>query len=95
MKTRKTERLYGRTDYAVKEVNLLIVMGAIPEELIEFNPDEGIAIDYLITSFMEHFPRAELGDAWIDVFGNSICYALDLIHYETAPRGGCSGIRRR
>jgi hypothetical protein len=85
-KGRKKDTLFGRTDYAVKQVNLLIVMGAIPEEFIEFDPDSAITIDYFITSIMEHFPRTELGDPWMEVFGNSIRYALDLIQYETAPR---------
>jgi hypothetical protein len=92
MKTKKTRKgnkqvsLFGQTDYAVKEVNLLIVMGAIPEEFVEFDPGCGITIDYFITSFMEHFPRTALGDAWIEVFGNSIRHAIDLIQYETARR---------
>jgi hypothetical protein len=85
-KGRKKDTLFGRTDYAVKQVNLLIVMGAIPEEFIEFDPDRGITIDYFITSFMEHFPSAELGEPWMEVFGNSMRYALDLIQCETAPR---------
>ena len=34
-KGKKKDTLFGRTDYAVKQVNLLIVMGAIPEEFIE------------------------------------------------------------
>lgn len=84
-KTKQTKTLFGRTDYAVKEVNVLIVMGAIPEEFIEFRPESGIKIDYLVTSFMEHFPRAEMGDEWFTIFENSIRYALDLIKYETAP----------
>ena len=47
MKTKKTKKgkrkdtLFGRTDYAVKQVNLLIVMGAIPEEFIEIRPETG------------------------------------------------------
>ncbi len=85
-KGRKKDTLFGRTDYAVKQVNLLIVMGAIPEEFIEFDPDRGITIDYFITSFMERFPMKELEDDWMAVFSNSIRYALDLIQYETAPR---------
>ena len=85
-KGRKKDTLFGRTDYAVKQVNLLIIMGAIPEEFVEFDPDSGITIDYFITSFMEHFPSAELGEPWMEVFGNSIRHALDLIQYEIAPR---------
>ncbi|MFC1833752.1 hypothetical protein ACFL2Q_03335 [Thermodesulfobacteriota bacterium] len=86
MKAKKGESLLGKTDYAVKETNLLIVLGAIPEEFVEFDPDRGITIDHFITSFMEHFPRSELGEPWMEVFGNSIRYALDLIQYETEPR---------
>jgi hypothetical protein len=83
-----TEKLFGCTDYLVKEVNLLIVMGAIPEEFVEFVPDSGIKIDYLVTSFMEHFPKAILEDPWAEVFGNLLRYGLDLIQYETPPIEG-------
>ncbi len=85
-KAKKKDSVFGRTDYAVKEVNLLIVMGAIPEEFVEFDPERGITVGYFIRSFMERFPRAELGDNWMEVFGNSIHYALDLIQYETTAR---------
>lgn len=88
MTTKKTERLFRGTDYFVKEVNLLIVMGAIPEEFVEFHPDKGIKIDYFITSFMEFFPKEELGDPWMAAFGNSIRYACQLIEYERAPTAG-------
>jgi hypothetical protein len=81
-KAKKNETLFGRTDYAVKQVNFLILMGAIPEEFVAFRPDTGITIDYFITSFMEHFPRKELGDNWIDLFDNSIKHACHLVGYE-------------
>jgi hypothetical protein len=85
-KSEKKDTLFGRTDYAVKQVNLLIVMGAIPEEFIEFDPNSGIAIDYFITSFMEHFPMKELRGDWMEVCNNSIRYACDLIGFDIAPR---------
>jgi len=85
-KSKKKDTLFGRTDYAVKQVNLLIVMGAIPEEFIEFDPDGGITIDYFITSFMEHFPMKELGDDWMEVCNNSIRYACHRIGFDIAPR---------
>lgn len=88
MTIEKTEQLYGRTDYAVKEVNLLMVMGAIPEEFVGFNPDKGIFIDYLIASFMEHFPKKALGDNWMQAFDNTIKYTCDLLKFEIAPRQG-------
>jgi len=81
-KAKKNETLFGHTDYAVKQVNFLILMGAIPEEFVEFRPDTGITIDYFITSFMEHFPRKELGDNWIDLFDNSIKHACYRVGYE-------------
>jgi hypothetical protein len=85
-KGKKKDTLFGRTDYAVKQVNLLIVMGAIPEEFIEFDPDSGITIDYFITSFMEHFPMKELGGDWMEVCNNSIRYACHRIGFDIAPR---------
>jgi hypothetical protein len=85
-KGKKKDTLFGRTDYAVKQVNLLIVMGAIPEEFIEFDPDRGITIDYFITSFMENFPMKELGGDWMEVCNNSIRYACNLIGFDIAPR---------
>jgi hypothetical protein len=72
----------------VREVNLLIVLGAIPEEFVEFRPDSGITIDYFITSFMEFFPKRELGENWMQVFQNSVRLALNLIEYDTAPPEG-------
>ncbi len=44
-KQTKKERLFGKTDYMVKEVNLLVVLGANPAELATFHPDRGIEID--------------------------------------------------
>lgn len=86
MKSKKKEKRFGRTDYLVKEVNLLIVMGAIPEEFVEFHPDKGITIDYFITSFMERFPKKELGDNWMEAFETSIQYACNLIKFDIASR---------
>jgi hypothetical protein len=85
-KGKKKDTLFGRTDYAVKQVNLLIVMGAIPEEFIEFDTDNGITIDYFITSFMEHFPMRELGDRWMEVCNISIRIACHRIGFDIAPR---------
>lgn len=86
LKSKKKERLFGRTDYLVQEVNLLMVMGAIPEEFVEFHYDTGMSIDYFITSFMEHFPKKSLSDNWTEVFAASIQYAVDLIKFDVAPR---------
>lgn len=85
-KGRKKDTLFGRTDYAVKQVNLLIVMGAIPEEFIEFDPDSGITIDYFITSFLEQFPMKELGGDWMEVCNNSIRHACHRIGFNIGPR---------
>jgi hypothetical protein len=85
-KGKRKDTLFGRTDYAVKQVNLLIVMGAIPEEFVEFDPESGITIDYFITSFMEHFPMKELGDDWMELCNNSIRYACHLIGFDIPPR---------
>jgi hypothetical protein len=85
-KAKKNETLFGRTDYAVREVNSLILGGAIPEEFIEFHPESGLKIDYFITSFMEHFPKKELGNNWMEVFEISIQYGCHLIKCDIAPR---------
>ena len=86
MKSEKNEKLFGRTDYAVKAVSVLIMMGAIPGEFVEFHPDRGLDVDYFITSFMEYFPKKTLSDPWMEVFGNSIQHALNLIKLETEQR---------
>ncbi|AFM26110.1 hypothetical protein [Desulfomonile tiedjei] len=83
---KKKDKLFGRTDYRITDVNLLIVMGAIPTEFVEFHPNTGITVDYFIASFMEHFPKKELGEDWMEIFGNSIQYACDRIGLDIAPR---------
>ncbi len=85
-KAKKNETLFGCTDYAVWEVNLLILRGAIPEEFIEFHPASGFKIDYFIMSFMEHFPKKELGDNWVELCETFIQYACHLIKHDIAPR---------
>jgi hypothetical protein len=84
-KVRKKDTLFARTDYTVKQINLLILMGAVPEEFFEFDPDSGITIDYFITSFLEHFPLKELGDDWMEVCNNSIRHACHSIGFDIAP----------
>ena len=84
MARKKDNRLFGKTDYMVKEVNALIVFGAIPPEFIEFHRDGRITVDYFITSFMENFPRKTLGDNWIEVFYNSIRYACNQTQLDIA-----------
>ncbi|MFC1834259.1 hypothetical protein ACFL2Q_05935 [Thermodesulfobacteriota bacterium] len=88
MTSNQTEALFGSTEYTLKEVNLLIVVGVIPPDFLDFAPDGGIEIDHFITSFMESFPRKDLGDNWIEVFRNSILQACQLIKYETVPPEG-------
>ena len=67
MTQKKEDKLFGNTDYLVKEVNMLVVLGAIPAEFVEFHPDSGITIDYLITSFMEYFPKKTLGQMYLAI----------------------------
>jgi len=86
MARKKDNRLFGKTDYMVKEVNALIVFGAIPQEFIEFHRDGRITVDHFVTSFMENFPRKTLGEHWIEAIYNTIRYACNQIKLDiSAP----------
>jgi hypothetical protein len=60
------------TDYTVDEIKVLISSGAVPKDFIEILPGGAIQISAFVIMTLKAFTKAELGEDWTQILGDSL-----------------------
>jgi hypothetical protein len=60
------------TDYTVDDIKVLMSSGAVPKDFIEILPGGALQINAFVILTMKAFTKAELGQDWAQVLGDSL-----------------------